>query len=242
MPGSLFPRSPSPDESISMKHVHFTPPAPKNAKLVTMPKTNLRPEDVPLPRSRSNSPVPLEEPVRRERRASVSDQKKRGNHRSTTTSQVLSDGFLSEDSSQEPMDRGNQTRVSPTRFTRPPSSNNSVRHLGISNESLAQDFQRSYSLESAVRPPSTIVVSSEEPPSIPPRKGKERAMEDDSFEGSDNSGLLEDKIRIQLLEAEVERLRAEVGLLYFHLTVIGMFLPSSRIEVGAWKDEIAMIA
>src|SRR6185437_4746437 len=95
MPGSLFPRSPSPAEQISMKHVHFTPPAQKK-KPITEQKAKPRPVEVPLPRSRSNSPPPVEKSIRRERRNSVSQIINHINHHIQDTPLVLTNGNVSE--------------------------------------------------------------------------------------------------------------------------------------------------
>lgn len=188
-----------------MKHVHFTPPAPKKPKSTVVAKVIVRPEDIPLPRSRSNSP-PVERPSRRERKNSVSQSQSSNyvEHRPQKAPKALANGSLSKETSQDSFDYSEQTRLSPTRISKPRSSINNSQHLDIPTDYL----HRSHSIESAARPPSTIMVSSEEPPTLPSRKGKERAIDDDSFSRSDESS--EDKLRIQLLEAEVERLRAEV--------------------------------
>src|SRR6201986_5178520 len=73
MPGSLFPRSPSPNETTPMKHVHFTPPARRTSKSTNAAGKKQRPENVPLPRSRSNSPIPNEKLKKPERGATRSE-------------------------------------------------------------------------------------------------------------------------------------------------------------------------
>ena len=60
-------------------------------------------------------------------------------------------------------------------------------------------------------PPSTV-AGSEEPQIHPSRKGKEKAHYADNEIASDTSEQVEDKLRIQMLEAEVERLRSEVSV------------------------------
>jgi uncharacterized small protein (DUF1192 family) len=212
MPGSLFPRSPSPDEPVPMKHVHFTPPTPKNSRPASVIKTILRPEDVPLPLSRSSSPAPPEESSKQGKKANLPEHRKHRD-RLSSNAHILSNKSTPEVSLNEAVIKSNRPQDSSTRTAKPHSSTDYTRHLVVSRISLSPNPQRAHSLESTfMGPPSTIVVSSEEPPSIFTHKGKEKDTGDDSYERTDISDLTEDRIRIQLLEAEVERLRAEVCL------------------------------
>jgi hypothetical protein len=193
-----------------MKHVHFTPLAPKKSKVANTSKTKSRPEDIPLPSSRSCSPEPPEKYGKREKRISLSEQKGYKDHNSSNVCLTLNESMSGSSSHEsETETTRTQTRISPTRTAKRRPSN--TWEVDAGNKSLS--LQRSHSLESScMGPPSTVLVSSEEPPNIFSRKGKERDTDDCSFEKTNNLDLSEDKIRIQLLEAEVERLRSEVCL------------------------------
>jgi hypothetical protein len=214
MPGSLFPRSPSPDASQTLKHVHFTPPACKKPKSIPGLKLRIRPEDIPLPRSRSSSPDSNHR-VDNQTTQNKPSAQRIGYSSIPTLAQELEEVAHRLSSSPRRVSRqSNKAHVRYAESNRDRVSSTESDNLrGTDALNIDYDLRRTVSVESMSinpGPPSTIMAASEEPPTTFSRKGKERATENHSFDTSTDSNISEDKARIQLLEAEIERLRAEV--------------------------------